>query len=1039
MATADAMDQVVTTWMVSGRAEEVEAAVAEVAQGKLIGVVKALGQYLTSEDDHLRTKGVEFLSTVIVKCPPNALNRQSVKVLSTFFCDKLDDTETIVPALKGLASLPVVCSDDDAALIVEACAIRARPDACPRPIRPVLRVHDYRWAGEAPYGRLLKAMQSEFILGYIALAEGEKDPRNLLVAFTIARAILVEFDAQPHIETLSNILFCYFPITFRPPPNDPYGITPDDLRNSLRLCLNAHPGFAPIAIPIFLEKLAAGSPAIKRDTLQTMTQCIPVYGAAPARENARKLWNSLKLEIFQPTDRLTEEEALTTLRTLVVTIHTNDAHDSDVQGLARDACEECIAILREPEKSQARAAIKVLCAFMATTPSVAKFTLENVVPHLLKLFADPMEVPARPSILLLLSEVIAAARDSVKGKTEAEPPLGPHKDEVLGAFVSGVGTAPTTRPALAGLTGLVATPGLLSEEELGFVVLKVDDILKDCLDDDHSDDRNAILKLLITVSTRSPTPILEQTLPLLLPLLPTLPPTRSDIAARSRYHIILSTLSALSVPAPLFAALIAELYPRLAAIAFPSMATDTDEELSAAFLHSLLLAIRRALGAKVDAGQADDVGEYIDSFVPGLYGLCVRGALQGGPMRDRRIVSVVADIIGLVVQQLEVEKQQSFASKLFPAFLAGQISAICASQHVAAGFRFIPFEADATTSERDLLVLFEAGVAPLHKTVQIDIDTNACLQRILADGLAHAENEAQEGSIVRVVASIVNKHVEELGPFLEDKSTTYWSSNILDGPSVQRRRQAIRVWTWISKALLVRNHPLALQFIHRLFDVFADPDIGTDAAKAFGEIAGKDTVLTKKNGAIVKILWSQKFATGILPTLIDGAKSSPTHLIALTSLIKAVPHTAYAHEMPSLLPLLLRALTLPLQPTDAGIRADVVETLLGAVATSPSLSSKEREKATGAGDADVLTQHASSLASTMLGLARVDPVTASAPRLRIAALRLLAALPQVVRYDVLHPRKAEVLRGLDEALDDPKKGVRREAVDAREVWFKYTG
>lgn len=43
-------------------------------------------------------------------------------------------------------------------------------------------------------------MKSEFIRPYINLAEGEKDPRNLLVAFGIARVILIEFDAEEHIE-----------------------------------------------------------------------------------------------------------------------------------------------------------------------------------------------------------------------------------------------------------------------------------------------------------------------------------------------------------------------------------------------------------------------------------------------------------------------------------------------------------------------------------------------------------------------------------------------------------------------------------------------------------------------------------------------------------------------------------------------------------------------------------------------------------------------------------------------------------------------
>lgn len=75
-------------------------------------------------------------------------------------------------------------------------------------------------------------------------------------------------------------------------------------------------------------------------------------------------------QIFQPTDPITEEFALKTTQDLVKTIYTSqtaDGTDSDIEGLARDACEECIAILREPEKSQAKPAIKILCAFMSTT------------------------------------------------------------------------------------------------------------------------------------------------------------------------------------------------------------------------------------------------------------------------------------------------------------------------------------------------------------------------------------------------------------------------------------------------------------------------------------------------------------------------------------------------------------------------------------------------------------------------------------------------------------------------------------------------
>jgi DNA repair/transcription protein MET18/MMS19 len=151
-----------------------------------------------------------------------------------------------------------------------------------------------------------------------------------------------------------------------------------------RSCLSASPLFGNLAIPLFLDKVNAGSPATKvskasafdvllinkqkRDTLQTLALCLPIYGPSVAANSARKLWSSLKLEIFQPTDPETEGEALKTTQVLIKTIYTDEvSSDTDLGGLAKDACAECIQILKEPEKSQAKPAIKVLCAFMSTT------------------------------------------------------------------------------------------------------------------------------------------------------------------------------------------------------------------------------------------------------------------------------------------------------------------------------------------------------------------------------------------------------------------------------------------------------------------------------------------------------------------------------------------------------------------------------------------------------------------------------------------------------------------------------------------------
>lgn len=51
----------------------------------------------------------------------------------------------------------------------------------------------------------LKAMGDRFVAGYASLASGEKDPRNLMVAFAIARVVLVEFDISKHVDVGDRI------------------------------------------------------------------------------------------------------------------------------------------------------------------------------------------------------------------------------------------------------------------------------------------------------------------------------------------------------------------------------------------------------------------------------------------------------------------------------------------------------------------------------------------------------------------------------------------------------------------------------------------------------------------------------------------------------------------------------------------------------------------------------------------------------------------------------------------------------------------
>lgn len=46
----------------------------------------------------------------------------------------------------------------------------------------------------------LKDMGSEFITSYTKMVDGEKDPRNLMLLFSMDRVILLEFDVRDHID-----------------------------------------------------------------------------------------------------------------------------------------------------------------------------------------------------------------------------------------------------------------------------------------------------------------------------------------------------------------------------------------------------------------------------------------------------------------------------------------------------------------------------------------------------------------------------------------------------------------------------------------------------------------------------------------------------------------------------------------------------------------------------------------------------------------------------------------------------------------------
>jgi DNA repair/transcription protein MET18/MMS19 len=136
---------------------------------------------------------------------------------------------------------------------------------------------------------------------------------------------------------------------------------------------------------------------------------------------------------------------------------------------------------------------------------------------------------------------------------------------------------------------------------------------------------------------------------------------------------------------------------------------------------------------------------------------------------------------------------------------------------------------------------------------------------------------------------------------------------------------------------------------------------------------------------------------------------------------------------------MLQSLQLP----DAKMRANLIDSLTGIMESADSSSDAaihDQAKtlvlalltiATGADDAscDEVGLRQVGYRVCFASLTRFD-----AQRCRIAALRCLSVFPDVVRFEALQNVKSTVIRGLARALDDPKRMVRRQAVDSRARW-----
>ncbi|KAG8530832.1 uncharacterized protein KY384_004189 [Bacidia gigantensis] len=973
----------------------------------LIEFVQSLGEYINDEETTKRARTIDYLTRVIGELSPKYLSRQQTQVLCQFLCDRIEDGG----AVGGLKSLHLTERFNGGMAVLTFRAINEHfQDLQLRPQLQRLQVLDLLSGLLLRYRKDVEKLGDEAIVGITDLVSGEKDPRNLMVVFSILKVIMVEWDIAGHAETLFDSVFCYFPITFRPPPGDPYGITAQDLKTRLRDCIAASGYFAPYAFPQLLDKLDSTSPNVKKDILQTIAACASSYGLTTISNYSVTLWDSLKYEILNVQEEILAEESLRALQSIAVRLG-RDLESTDpktpLATFIRPITKECNEQLQEPQHKQAKPAGQILSAISIASPHAFHLVARSVFPSLSTLYQDAEIVPKQRALLEVLVQLLDSSI-TVYGtlailapETNLENPLTPFKDRLFELTSQALMAASREEisfrvVALKALLRLCILRKYLQENEIGMVVQYLNEIILDEDSTGRDDLKQEAVRALVEISRLHPQLIMNITFPAFMARLPdSSPPLDHD------YLITLEGLAQLSVDRFVADTLIRRLLNRLDSV--------LDKAGAPSYPQAILSTLHYVLSRR-DLSSDINLQFYLENIVVALTTRAVHaasGKTRSAALSELPVLETLGRLIVIVVRALDRHKQQSVALQCYTLFIEDGT------------FQPVLFRHGASSNEMSTMILstaIMAGVAQDAKP-QFTDDSQTSAGDLLSELVRMATAEevpAIRQAILRQTFLIANK-------FMTSKAiecTTWIIENLVSGlvNNTTSLENKIRALFWISKALILRSYKID-ESLERLLTLLSDNIHGSAVAQGFSLLLSPDEMASKENGATMRLLARQKVFSICVPKIAEAFRhaesfTKPNFLIAISGILKYMPTEVTMQGMDTLLPLLLQSLQLE----EPDVKAATIQTLTIVSQESPA----------------TIETHISTMVTQLLR-ATADPQRNN-QSVRLNALRCLESFPGKIKDSTLLPYKSKVIRGLINSLDDPKRDVRKEAVDCRAVW-----
>ncbi|KAF2884292.1 hypothetical protein ILUMI_21884 [Ignelater luminosus] len=310
-----------------------------------------------------------------------------------------------------------------------------------------------------------------------------------------------------------------------------------------------------------------------------------------------------------------------------------------------------------------------------------------------------------------------------------------------------------------------------------------------------------------------------------------------------------------------------------------------------------------------------------------------------------------------------------------------------------------------------LLIIFDGLLTRLRKDVQFEHDI---LDDLLNAALNITEDNVLQQTVFELLANILNKTADDTRLENNLKNIINTCNFALDDSNNEHvQRNVVNIISWVTKAVVMRGHKMSEVFVNKLLELL-ETKFAPYAAKGLKIVMNDNCAsLDSESYCNRRLLYRQKFFIEVSSKLIENYKEeNSSYLLAIGYLLQGAPKQVFILQFTKILRLVILCLE---QCENAEVLGAVLDTLCNLIQNKEYL----------------IEEYIQEFLPRLLKLATFKP----AMQVRMKALHCLQYYTQGYPIYKLIPHKQNIIYGLTQCLDDKKRLVRKEAVEARLRWF----